>query len=689
MVMRIGSNLNSLMVQGRLARASDSVTKISERLSSGTRIARASDDAAGLAISSSLKAQTRLAGQSVRNLNDGISALSIAEGALDALGTILARIEELSVQAMNGASNDTQRAVMQKEVTELQSEWNRIVSSTTFNGKQLLTGSGSRMVLQGGTGVAGALGVQIGEAVLDNGVENAAGYVSRVSTASSGVQGNGGSYVTAISADGRYVAFHSYASNLVSGDTNATLDAFIKDTVTGVTTRVSTDSSGLQGNSQSTVSAISADGRYVAFTSFASNLVSGDTNGAFDAFIKDTITGLTTRVSTNSSGVQGNASSSVTAISADGRYVAFNSVASNLVSGDTNLGYDAFIKDTLTGITTRVSTNSSGGEGDNDSYVAAISADGRYVAVTSHASNLVSGDTNGVSDAFIKDTVTGMTRRVSTNSSGGEGDSDSYAIAISADGRYVAFTSYASNLVSGDTNGSGDAFIKDTVTGITTRVSTISSGGEGDSDSYVIAISADGRYVAFTSDASNLVSGDTNGSSDAFIKDTVTGITTRVSTNSSGGEADYASYVAAISADGRYVALSSDASTLVGGDTNGTGDSFVKDLTKAGIQTLSGMVVNNKVSAGVSLNLIQGYRSELISHRANLGASMSRIESFVSAVGDARLTTSEAVSRITDADIAQESASLTASTIRQQIGASLLSQADKEPELILQLLRVL
>jgi flagellin-like hook-associated protein FlgL len=418
------------------------------------RIARASDDAAGLAISSSLKAQTRLAGQSVRNLNDGISALSIAEGALDALGTILARIEELSVQAMNGASSNTQRAVMQKEVTELQSEWNRIVSSTTFNGKQLLTGSGSRMVLQGGTGVAGALGVQIGEAVLDNGVENAAGYVSRVSTASSGVQGNGGSYVTAISADGRYVAFHSYASNLVSGDTNATLDAFIKDTVTGVTTRVSTDSSGTQGNSQSTVSAISADGRYVAFTSYASNLVSGDTNGAIDAFIKDTITGLTT------------------------------------------------------------------------------------------------------------------------------------------------------------------------------RVSTISSGGE------------------------------------------------------AGGAS-----VTAISADGRYVALNSDASTLVSGDTNGAGDSFVKDLTKAGIQTLSGMVVSNKVSAGISLNLIQRYRSELISHRANLGASMNRIESFVSAVGGARLTTSEAVSRITDADIAQESASLTAATIRQQVGTSLLSQADKEPELILQLLR--
>ena len=182
------------------------------------------------------------------------------------------------------------------------------------------------------------------------------------------------------------------------------------------------------------------------------------------------------------------------------------------------------------------------------------------------------------------------------------------------------------------------------------------------------------------------MSGDTNGAIDAFIKDTITGLTTRVSTISSGGEAGGAS-VTAISADGRYVALNSDASTLVSGDTNGAGDSFVKDLTKAGIQTLSGMVVSNKVSAGISLNLIQRYRSELISHRANLGASMNRIESFVSAVGGARLTTSEAVSRITDADIAQESASLTAATIRQQVGTSLLSQADKEPELILQLLR--
>jgi hypothetical protein len=409
-----------------------------------------------------------------------------------------------------------------------------------------------------------------------------AGTTTRVSTDSSGAQATGGSSVTAMSADGRFVAFNSAASNLVAGDTNGEQDAFIKDTLTGVTTRVSSDSSGNQATGGSSgVSAISADGRYVAFSSAATNLVAGDTNGETDSFIKDTLTGITTRISTDSAGNQSNGYSTVTALSADGRYVAFMSAADDLVAGDTNYTQDAFIKDTLTGVTTRISTDSAGNQSNGFSTVYAISADGRFVAFNSVGTNLVAGDTNGQTDSFIKDTLTGVTTRVSTDSVGNQATGGvSYVRAISADGRYVAFSSAATNLVAGDTNGQTDSFIKDTLTGVTTRISTDSAGNEATGgNSFVRAISADGRYVAFHSFATNLVAGDTNGVSDVFIKDTLTGVTTRISTDSSGNQATGGvSYVRAISADGRYVAFRSSASNLVAGDTNGQTDAFIKDF---------------------------------------------------------------------------------------------------------------
>src|SRR5262249_38706966 len=166
-----------------------------------------------------------------------------------------------------------------------------------------------------------------------------------------------------ISSDGRYVAFDSAASNLVSGDTNGATDVFVHDRLTGATTRVSTDSNAAQGDGASSKPSISADGRYVVFLSAADNLVSGDTNGATDVFMHDLVTGVTTRVSTDSSGAQGNGSSSNASISSDGRYVAFASAASNLVPSDTNGVPDIFVRDTQAGVTTRVSVDSSGVQG--------------------------------------------------------------------------------------------------------------------------------------------------------------------------------------------------------------------------------------------------------------------------------------------------------------------------------------
>ncbi|MFC6674097.1 TolB family protein [Marinobacterium aestuariivivens] len=404
-----------------------------------------------------------------------------------------------------------------------------------------------------------------------------AGITERVSVNSAGVEGNNFSNVPAISADGRFVAFRSGASNLVAGDTNGTGDVFVHDRATGATSRVSVNSSGVEGNGDSArdIPAISADGRFVAFVSGANNLVAGDTNGEEDIFVHDRDIGATFRVSIDSAGNQANGSSFEPAISADGHFVVFHSFASNLVAGDTN-PLDVFVHDRVTGATTRVSVDSSGNQAAGGSARPAISADGRFVAFGSGASNLVTGDTNGRPDVFVHDRDTGATTRVSVDSAGIEGNSDSDNPAISADGRFVAFNSRASNLVAGDTNGRYDVFVHDRVTGTTSRMSVDSAGVEGNGDSFTQSdISADGRFTTFPSRASNLVTGDTNSTNDVFVHDRLTGTTSRVSVDSAGVEANGSSSNPAISADGRFVAFSSGASNLVASDTNGAFDVFV------------------------------------------------------------------------------------------------------------------
>jgi hypothetical protein len=398
-----------------------------------------------------------------------------------------------------------------------------------------------------------------------------------VSKNSGGVEGNGDSGNPEISADGRYVTFESAANNLVTGDTNSVTDVFVRDRTTGTTTRVSRDSAGVQGNGLSLDPSISDDGRFVAFGSAATNLVSGDTNGERDVFVRDRQTGTTTKVSKSSAGVAGDALSGTPSISADGRYVVFESTATNLVSGDTNAKFDVFVRDRQTGTTTRVSKSSAGAEGNDISEYPTISADGRYVTFESDATNLVSGDTNGAVDVFVRDRQAGTTTRVSKSNAGVEGDDASLNPAISSDGRYVAFHSIATNLVSGDTNGNSDIFVRDRQTGTTTRVSRDSAGVEGNDDSYTPSISADGRYVTFESDATNLVSGDTNAMYDIFVRDRQTGTTTLVARDSAGVVGNGPSEYPTISSDGRYVAFHSIATNLVSGDTNAMYDIFVRD----------------------------------------------------------------------------------------------------------------
>ncbi|MEK7817442.1 MAG: hypothetical protein AAB281_04225, partial [Actinomycetota bacterium] len=400
------------------------------------------------------------------------------------------------------------------------------------------------------------------------------GVYMRASTSTSGAQSNDESYTPAISGDGRYVAFQSYASSLVDGDGNSKADIFVKDTWTGATSLGSSDAAGDEGNGHSNYPAISGDGRYVAFQSYASNLVIGDGNSKLDIFVKDTQTGTTTRVSTSSAGAEGNGNSNEPSISADGSYVAFQSSSSNLVNGDTTGHTDIFVKNTKNGSTTRVSTDSAGNAAGAGSSGASISADGLYVAFDSTANNLVSGDNNNYSDIFIKYRPTGGISRVSIATTGAQASDHSINASISSNGDFVAFESSANDMVPGDLNGARDIFVRNRQIGHTTRVSTDAAGNEGNQMSLEPTISDDGRYVAFQSGASNLVGGDTGGNEDIFVKDRTSGATYRLSSGP-GGEGNDHSSTPAISPLGGYVAFESYATNLIGNDSNGEVDIFL------------------------------------------------------------------------------------------------------------------
>ncbi|MEW6074124.1 MAG: hypothetical protein AB1726_16205 [Planctomycetota bacterium] len=345
----------------------------------------------------------------------------------------------------------------------------------------------------------------------------------------------------------------------------------------GTTTLASVDSAGIQASNWSREAAVSADGGSVAFSSFAPNLVPGDTNWKVDIFVHDQRTGATTRVSVDSAGIQGNEDSGEASISAGGRFAAFRSLAFNLVPGDTNWRWDVFVHDRQSGQTTRVSVSSEGAQGDEDGDEPVISADGRFVAFSSKATNLVAGDTNARRDVFVHDRQSGETTRVSVSSEGTAGNGDSYSPSISADGRCVAFESGASNLVGGDTNARWDVFVHDLKPGETTRVSVGLWGAEGDGYSGYPAISSDGRCVTFGSGSTNFVAGDTNGWWDVFVHDRQRRATVRVSVDSTGDEGNGTSGPSAISSDGRYVVFQSIASNLVPGDMNVAHDIFVHD----------------------------------------------------------------------------------------------------------------
>jgi Tol biopolymer transport system component len=395
--------------------------------------------------------------------------------------------------------------------------------------------------------------------------------IQRVNVSPTGAEANGVTGQPAVSADGRYVAFVSEASNLLPGGYRYGTDVYLRDVAARTTVRVSTAPSGGPADGASTAPAVSADGRYVAFLSRATNLVRGDTNARIDVFVWDRAGRTTSRVSVSGRGAQGDGDASRSgrpALSADGRYVAFGSGAANLVPGDTNGAPDVFVRDRTAGTTTRVSVATGGTQGSGAAASPAISADGRFVAFA----GLFPGDRFGA--VYLRDRRDGTTARISAAGANG----DSRTPALSADGRYAAYVSDAANLVPGDTNGVPDVFVRDRTAGTTGRVSVAGSGGQADEQSYTPALSSDGRYVVFASDATTLVPGDTNHVGDVFAHDRRTHATRRVSVSAAGAQTGPGGYSSepVISGDGRYVAFTSYAAELVPGDGNDTADVFLR-----------------------------------------------------------------------------------------------------------------
>jgi Tol biopolymer transport system component len=441
------------------------------------------------------------------------------------------------------------------------------------------------------------------------------GTTTRISYTPTGGMFDRQSFAPAISGNGRYVAFMSsvlYPETQQASRVNRYYSSvFVRDTITGSTTLVSVplgesplgdsvkDGLGLLGGNI----AISGDGRYVAFASESPNLVVGDNNFSVDFFVRDRLTNTTALVSVDSDERQAQYDSDAInkigfgsddiAMSADGRFIAFASKASNLVPNDTNQQTDIFVRDTVAGTTEIVSTDSEGNRTQpyGESNRPAISDDGRFVAFTSIAKNLVADDTNVLFDVFVKDRQTGKTVRVSTDSFGKQGvvtvstdtGSGASSPSISADGRYVAFRAQFTNLVPGDTNGFNDIFVKDLQTNQIRRVSTNATDQQSNGSSSDPVISADGRYVAFASTSSNLVENDLLGAPDVFVKDLQTGSIIRVSVNSQGMQAmdgflGTKSSHPAISADGRFIAFESNGANLVNdGLKRDTNQVFLRD----------------------------------------------------------------------------------------------------------------
>jgi len=400
--------------------------------------------------------------------------------------------------------------------------------------------------------------------------------ITRVSLSSTGAEANSQSNAPGISRTGRYVVFSSDADNLVAdGGTGGVSQVYQRDVATNTISRISISPEGAPSD-KGGGNAVTLDGQNVLFVSRSTNLVQDDFNNKADVFLHNTQTGVTERISLDDNGAELNGSSKLPVMSDNGQFIVFESQATNLVGGDTNEVADIFLLDIAKGITTRLSVDSEGVEANDTSDSPSISRDGQYVVFRSSASNLVANDENDFNDVFIHNTQTNETELISINAAGTlAGNGASSNPSVSADGRFVAFSGPALDLVLDDSNEKIDVFRRDRLKNITTLISVSSNGEQGDGNSLAADISADGRYIVFESSATNLVPDDLMGIRDIFVHDTQSGETARVSVSRTNEEGNGSSQLPAISADGQYITFRSDASNLVENDTNSARDIFI------------------------------------------------------------------------------------------------------------------
>lgn len=407
------------------------------------------------------------------------------------------------------------------------------------------------------------------------------GMVRRVSVKVDGGQARRPSGFGVVSNHRRFVAFVSDASKLVEGDTNGVTDVFVYDRRSQTTERVTVASDGDQmvgpWGAENTHIDISGDGRYVAFSTVSPGLVADDTGSHNDVFVHDRQTGDTIRASVDSNGIQGDGDSFEPTISGNGRYVGFQSVASNLsdvpLPSDPQTIVRSYVHDRRTETTSLVSVSSEGAVANDHTASVSLSSKGRYAAFDSGATNLTSADPNSTHDVFVRDLLSGRTRYVSKSSKERSGNDGSFEPSISGDGRFVAFGSSASNLVRHDDNEAIDVFVRDRRRGVTKRVSVGSRGQQGNGMSFGAEVAARAPVVTFVSRSTNFAGG--TSSDDVYRHNWRATRTRLVSSSKNGGEANDHSIRPHVSGDGRVITFTSTASDLVERDTNHVSDQFV------------------------------------------------------------------------------------------------------------------
>ncbi len=504
---------------------------------------------------------------------DTITSINIAPSPITSLIGIATPLAAVAQFASGGSADVSAQATWSVE--------NPAVASVSSTGVLMPLVAGSTNVTAGFQGVIGSAGLVVSAPPDPLPTD-------RVSVSAAGVQGNLPSSFSPLSmtADGRFVVFASEAQNLLIPATSG-LQVFLKDTLTGGVELISQSSQGAIGNGPSLNPSISADGRYVVFESGATNLADTAPTAMPQVYVRDRQSSSTTGVSIGAGGAWANDGSQNQRISGNGRYVTFDSAATNLVSGDRNAQVDVFRRDLATG-TTVVVSSLSGVPADGASDFASMDASGRFVAFGSTATNLVSGDTNGLSDIFLKDVELGTITRLSVGPSGEQAlGGKSYVPVLSGDATTVGFLSFAMNLVPGGSNADRQIYARDLLTGVTTMLSRTERGDPSIGGSGSLSVSGDGRYVAFRA-TDGLTSTDTNGVDDIYRYSMTSGALDRISISLPGGLSNGPSLNTALDETGYVIAFNSDASNLVPFDTNGGTDTFLRRLPAAPIGDLDG-----------------------------------------------------------------------------------------------------